>query len=76
MPLSTPTNMVKAKPRSTSPPNRNSARTAKAVVPDVMMVRLRVWLMLALTSLSNASRRMRRRFSRTRSNTTMESFTE
>ena len=76
VPLITPTIIVKAKPRSTSPPKTNSASTANKVVPEVMIVRLRVWLMLALTSVAKSSRRMRRRFSRTRSKTTIESFTE
>ena len=72
----TPTSIVNANPSSTSPPNTYSASTAKPVVPDVISVRASVWLTLTLTSRSNRSRRIRRRFSRTRSNTTMESFTE
>ena len=39
VPLMTPTSMANANPRSTSPPNRYSASTAKKVVPAVMIVR-------------------------------------
>jgi hypothetical protein len=41
--------MVKANPRSTSPPHRKSAKTARNVVPDVMIVRPSVWFTLLLT---------------------------
>ena len=41
-----PTIIVNAKPFSTSPPNRYSDSTVSSVVPDVMMVRLSVWLTL------------------------------
>ena len=71
-----PTSIVNAKPSSTSPPNRYSDSTARNVVPAVMMVRLSVWLTLWLTTFSSESRRLLRRFSRTRSKITMVSFTE
>ena len=45
-----PTSIANANPRSTSPPKRNSARTARNVVPAVMIVRPRVWLTAVLTT--------------------------
>ena len=42
----------------------------------VMIVRDSVWLTLRLTTCSSGSRRIARRFSRTRSKMTMVSFTE
>ena len=50
VPLTMPTSIAKANPCRTSPPNRNSARTARNVVPAVMIVRPRVWLTAALTT--------------------------
>ena len=39
-----PTTIVKPKPRSTSPPNRNRPSTARKVVPFEISVRVSVWL--------------------------------
>ena len=55
-----PTSIAKAKPRSTSPPNRYSASTARNVVPAVMIVRPSVWLTLRFTTFSSGSRRSSR----------------
>ena len=46
VPTTTPIIMVKAKSLMTSPPKRKRARTVKRVVPEVITVRLKVWLML------------------------------
>ena len=71
-----PTSIVNANPSSASPPNRNRDSTARNVVPAVMSVRESVWFTLVLTTCSSDSRRMDRRFSRTRSKMTIVSFTE
>ena len=68
--------IVNANPRSTSPPKKYSASTVNSVVPDVMIVRLSVWLTDSLTVVSSDSRRLVRRFSRIRSKMTMVSLTE
>src|SRR5262245_35678308 len=76
VPLMMPTSIVNAKPRSTSPPNRYRDSTDRKVVPAVMTVRASVWFTLVLTTCSRDSRRIERRFTRTRSKTTMVAFTE
>ena len=53
VPLTMPTSIVKANPRSTSPPNRYSDSTARNVVPAVMTVRPSVWLTALLTTCSS-----------------------
>lgn len=42
VPLAMPISIVKANPRSTSPPNANRANTASKVVPAVITVLARV----------------------------------
>jgi hypothetical protein len=76
VPLTIPTSIVNANPRSASPPNRKIDSTDRKVVPAVMIVRESVWFTLSLTILSSGSRRRERRFSRTRSKMTIVSFTE
>jgi hypothetical protein len=73
---SVPTSMVNAKPSSTSPPNRYNASTARNTVPDVMTVRVSVWLRLVLIIRSSGSLRLFLAFSRTRSKMTIMSFIE
>src|SRR5690606_20615333 len=71
VPTTTPTSMIVAKPRMISPPNKNSASSAVAVVIDVMTVRGSVSLMDRFSTSAKSSRRpVRLRFSRARSNTT------
>ena len=76
VPVMMPTTIVNAKPWSTSPPKKNSASDDSSAVPDVMMVRPRVWLIATLMMLPRLSRRMPRRFSRTRSKITIVSLVE
>ena len=77
VPLTMPTSIVNAKPSSTSPPNRYSASTARNVVPAVMIVRLSVWLTLVVDDLlERLAPHQCAEFSRTRSKTTIVSFTE
>ena len=71
-----PTTIVNAKPCSTSPPKKNSASDDSSAVPEVMIVRPSVWLMATLMTVSSESRRMLRRFSRTRSKITIVSLVE
>ena len=71
-----PTTIVNAKPCSTSPPKKNSASEVSSAVPDVMTVRPSVWFTDALITSNIESRRIDRRFSRTRSKITIVSLVE
>src|SRR5438132_9998911 len=48
VPVMIPTTIVNANPCSTSPPKKNRASAVRSAVPDVMMVRLSVWLIETL----------------------------
>src|SRR5690348_551821 len=76
VPTTTPMTIAKAKLRSTCPPKMKSRNTVRKVSPLVRMVRESVWLMERLTMAGSGSRRISRRFSRTRSKITMVSFIE
>ena len=76
VPVMMPTTIVNAKPCSTSPPKKNSARAVSSAVPDVMTVRPSVWLIDTLMTWFSESRRMPRRFSRIRSKMTIVSLVE
>ena len=74
--LAMPTTIVNAKPWRTSPPKKNRASAVRSAVPDVMIVRLSVWFTDALITSRSESRRIDRRFSRTRSKITIVSLVE
>ena len=71
-----PTSSASENERITSPPKKNSASSTRAVVNEVLMVRLSISLMASLTIFSGSVSRVLRKFSRIRSATTMESFSE
>ena len=71
-----PTSIVKAKPCSTSPPKKNSARTLRSVVPAVMIGAAERLVDRGVDDLASGLPRLRRMFSRTRSKMTIVSFTE
>ena len=54
----------------------NSAITVRKVRPEVIMVRLSVWLIALFITISSGSRRESFRFSRMRSKMTIVSFIE
>ncbi|MNR58887.1 hypothetical protein D3C85_1800140 [compost metagenome] len=64
------------KPNRLSPPKNNSAAIANNVEMDVAMVRSRVCVVEILMFSIREALRSTRKFSRTRSNTTMVSFSE
>ncbi len=64
-----PTSSAKAKSRSVSPPNRNSASTGSTVQKLVASERTMTSLIERLTICENAALGMRGTFSRIRSNT-------
>ena len=75
-----PTVSMSAKFLVVSGPKKKSARSTKTTVSEVLIERTIVWFKLFPTVSSNGSfvfiSSLRRRFSRTRSNTTMVSFME
>ena len=71
-----PTTMVNANPCSTSPPKKNKASAVSSAVPEVITVRPSVWFTEALMISGMESRRIERRFSRTRSKITIVSLVE
>ena len=76
MPTTTPTISVKANAWMISPPKMNKAISTSRVVPLVIKVRASVWFTEVLTTWTGVLFRMRGKFSRMRSNTTMVSFSE
>src|SRR5216684_8731783 len=76
VPVTMPTIIVNAKPCSTSPPKKNSARAVRSAVPDTITVRPSVWFTDTLMMSFNESRRIPRRFSRIRSKMTIVSLVE
>ena len=76
VPVMMPNVITIAKPRSTSPPRMTHASVAATVVPDVTTVRGSVSLILRLRISYRFFRLNLCRFSRTRSNVTIVSFTE
>ena len=75
VPITMPMICASAIPRSDPPPYRYSATTVSNATNEVITVRDRVWLTDLLSS-SFGGRRSERKFSRTRSNTTMVSLIE
>ena len=76
VPTVIPQTSANEKACSTGPPQMKSATTVRNVRPDVITVRLSVWLMLLFISDSRGSRRKILRFSRIRSKITIVSFIE
>ncbi|MNC39904.1 hypothetical protein D3C75_885870 [compost metagenome] len=72
----TPMNRANEKPNRLSPPKNSSAAMASKVETEVATVRSRVWVVETLMFSISEALRMTRKFSRTRSNTTMVSFSE
>src|SRR5690606_21188269 len=75
VPITAPIIWLSASPSSEPPPYRYSASTDRKNTTEVMMVRDRVWLMERSNTSSGSARRLRK-FSRTRSNTTIVSLIE
>src|SRR5690606_12223188 len=75
VPITAPIIWLRARPSSEPPPYRYRASTDRKNTSEVMMVRDRVWLIDRLNTSSGSTRRLRK-FSRTRSNTTMVSLIE
>ena len=71
-----PIRSASEKPLMILPPKMNSDSTTNSVVPEVMTVRVRVWLIEVFMTSIGVPLRMVRKFSRMRSNTTMVSFSE
>src|SRR5215470_10333060 len=76
VPVMNPMINVNANGRITYPPKVKSASRTKTAVPEVMMVRLKVSLMLRFMTTAKDSRRNLRIFSRMRSETIIVSCTE
>ena len=74
--METPISMVSEKPSRIGPPNRNSIRITIRVVPEVIKVRCSVWVNDTLKISYGVPRRILRKFSRIRSDTTILSFSE
>ncbi len=74
--METPISMVSEKPSSSAPPKMKSISTTTSVVAEVMMVRLSVCVSETLTISYGVPRRILRKFSRIRSETTILSFSE
>ena len=60
----------------TSPPKTNNATTTRSVSDEVITVRDSVWFTDAFMISTGVPLRIRRKFSRMRSNTTIVSFSE
>ena len=76
MPTTTPMPSAVAKPATCSPPATSNAPSTSKVVKEVTRVRPKVWFSERLTISTGVPRRMERKFSRMRSETTMVSFNE
>ena len=74
--MTTPTTRTKAKGANAAPPQMNRLNTTIQVSPEVMIVRLSVWLIEAFTTSTRLSVFFLAIFSRMRSNTTTVSLTE
>ncbi|MOA57792.1 hypothetical protein D3C78_1820340 [compost metagenome] len=72
----TPMNKASEKPHRLSPPKNSSAAMANRVDTEVATVRSRVWVVEMLMFSISEALRSTRKFSRTRSNTTMVSLSE
>ena len=62
-----PTNMASEKPCSCGPPATSIATTTSCVSAEVVMVRPSVWVSDTLHTVKRSTRRILRKFSRTRS---------